>query len=188
MDNLGEKPATLLVISDSHGSTGGVLTVLEWSRSREVDALVFLGDGTTDISTSAKKTKFSAELMLIRGNCDFDPLYPYTKIFSFKKNVFFLSHGHLLDIVRGYNTLVAAAKSSGANIALFGHTHIPVKKTINGVLLINPGSLGRPRGPAGPSFATIECPKTGKPVVSFWELGIKGQIKALEDTISSSTE
>ena len=38
-------------------------------------------------------------------------------------------------------SFVAAAR--GANVALFGHTHIPVAEERGGVFLFNPGSCGR---------------------------------------------
>jgi putative phosphoesterase len=36
------------------------------------------------------------------------------------------------------------ASQSGADIIIFGHSHIPFKKKVDGVWFINPGSVGRP--------------------------------------------
>ena len=41
------------------------------------------------------------------------------------------------------DTLADAAAARGANVALFGHTHIPVAEERGGVFLFNPGSCGR---------------------------------------------
>lgn len=37
----------------------------------------------------------------------------------------------------------AHSKANGCDIALFGHTHSTCNKTVDGVLLVNPGSIGR---------------------------------------------
>ena len=41
------------------------------------------------------------------------------------------------------DTISDAAAARGAQVALFGHTHIPVAERRNGVFLFNPGSCGR---------------------------------------------
>ena len=40
------------------------------------------------------------------------------------------------DMLRYY------AEQSGCKAALFGHTHVPVNRTEEGILLLNPGSIG----------------------------------------------
>jgi hypothetical protein len=42
-------------------------------------------------------------------------------------------------------TIEDEARSRGMDIVMFGHTHKPVIQTIDGVTLINPGSLSYPR-------------------------------------------
>lgn len=43
------------------------------------------------------------------------------------------------------------------DVFLYGHTHIPVNKFIDGCLVINPGSVGQPRdGDSRASYATID--------------------------------
>ncbi len=46
-------------------------------------------------------------------------------------------------------------------LCFFGHTHLPFWEVMQGVLLLNPGSLSRPRGSFGPSFAVLEAPPLG---------------------------
>ena len=41
------------------------------------------------------------------------------------------------------DTLAEAAAARGAEVALFGHTHIPLEEQRGTVLLFNPGSCGR---------------------------------------------
>lgn len=42
--------------------------------------------------------------------------------------------------------LLELSQLSGADVILFGHSHIPLFKAIHGVAFINPGSVGRPEG------------------------------------------
>ena len=50
----------------------------------------------------------------------------------------------------------------------------------NNILLVNPGSVGRPRCKAGASFAVIEC-ALGKPLkTEFWGIGQYGKIHELK--------
>ena len=59
---------------------------------------------------------------------------------------FFICHGHKYGVKGGYGTITGAAKKYGADIVLFGHTHVPYEHYENGLYLLNPGSCGSPRG------------------------------------------
>ena len=85
---------------------------------------------------------------------------------------FFLTHGHRYGVKYSTEALAAAAGAAGADVALYGHTHVPYTATlpagatVGGVvlakplLLLCPGSLGEPRGGA-PSFATVTVRPNG---------------------------
>jgi putative phosphoesterase len=93
---------------------------------------------------------------------------PESAVLDFCDHRFFLCHGHRYSLYRDYDTLIAAARNNGADAALFGHTHVPSLDNENGLLLINPGSVGRPRSNAGATFAVIEClPETPLKVEFF---------------------
>src|SRR4029453_12282757 len=47
--------------------------------------------------------------------------------------------------VRGVPTFQPLAASSNPDIIVFGHTHKPYTKVVNGVLFINVGSVGKPK-------------------------------------------
>ena len=55
-----------------------------------------------------------------------------------------MTHGHRYGVKSGYGTALAAAKSMGAQVVLFGHTHIPFMEEREGILMLNPGSLRNP--------------------------------------------
>jgi putative phosphoesterase len=164
----------LLVISDTHGNIPALDAALRWAGGAAIDAAIFLGDGINDLSRTA--TDLSVEWHIVRGNNDYEFSLPEAAIFDFGGKRFFLCHGHRYSIYSGYHTLITAARGMNAEIALFGHTHVPCYADIGGILLVNPGSIGRPRGMAGATFALIECTPEKPPEVQFWGIGIKGNI------------
>ena len=79
----------------------------------------------------------------VAGNCDFGALEPLDGLAAFDGVVVFYTHGHMYGVKYDLDTLADAAAARGANVALFGHTHIPVAEERGGVFLFNPGSCGR---------------------------------------------
>jgi putative phosphoesterase len=165
------KNTNLLVISDTHGHKESLIAVLNWAQRRhQADALAFLGDGAGDLSEALAQTGFDAPWKAVKGNGDYEAPFPPFDILDFAGRKFFLTHGHLFSLAEGFDALAASAKSHGAGIALFGHTHIPLWEEYGGLLLLNPGSLGRPRSSHGPSFATIACPENEWFRIHYWNV------------------
>jgi len=174
----------LLVLSDTHGHTRALEAVFKWakdiSQSSGINAAVFLGDGVSDLSYGERTTGFSCDWKMVRGNMDFDFSLPLIDILNFGGHRFVLSHGHRSDVYNSYDILVAAAQNNKAQAVLFGHTHTPCYETVNNILFVNPGSVGKPRSEAGATFAVIEC-EPDKPLeVEFWGIGSQGKIKEIE--------
>jgi putative phosphoesterase len=58
------------------------------------------------------------------------------------------------------------ARSSDADVIVFGHTHVPYTRLVDGVLFVNAGSVGKPKdGDPRACYAMIEF--EGAPVVTF---------------------
>ena len=51
--------------------------------------------------------------------------------------------------------LVKAAKEAGADLAVYGHSHV-AQHVPGEVTVLNPGSVARPRDEARPSFMLVE--------------------------------
>ena len=118
----------LLILSDSHNSRLAIENILA-AEADSIDALIFLGDGLRDLE-QALTFYPSLRAYAVAGNCDFGALEPLDGLAAF-------------DGVVVFYTLSDAAAARGANVALFGHTHIPVAEERGGVFLFNPGSCGR---------------------------------------------
>ena len=174
----------LLVISDTHGSVNMLKTVFGWAAQRmppkdSICAAAFLGDGIEDLHPAMDAAGFSCNLVIIKGNNDFYTKETETAVFDFVNYRFFICHGHRYSLYGGYNALVTAAKANGANVVLSGHTHIPHQKIVDGIHLINPGSVGRPRSRIGSTFAVIECEEGKQLNAEFFGIDAKGKINKI---------
>lgn len=134
-----------IVLSDSHGDESGLRWMLEqcWKQIGPVDAYLHCGDGARDFALAASFIHARDEhalLLGVRGNCDFGcrdvPEYQTAGLGG--ANVF-ITHGHLYRAKITLSDLDRAARESGCDITLFGHTHQPCVET-RGTLMINPGS------------------------------------------------
>lgn len=139
----------ILVLSDSHGKSSPIINAIEKTNP---DAVIFLGDGVrqADIISDTYDIPF----YLVKGNCDFGE-YEYMQLIELCGKRLFFCHGHKYGVKGGYGAITQAARKYGADIALFGHTHIPYEHYENGLYLLNPGSCGSPRV-GGPTCGIIE--------------------------------
>ena len=140
------------VLSDSHSRHSALRGLIALGP---IDMLFHLGDHCSDLSEEAVgKIPFYR----VRGNCDFSGSIPYFLTLDLGGRRFFLTHGHLLGVKTGVGRLICKAKEIGADAVLFGHTHMPMQENEQGILLLNPGSVGLPRGgrPASAAILHIE--------------------------------
>ena len=162
-----------LIISDSHGSTANLREVLSRRRGMD-DALLFLGDGCKDIDVVSDSLSNIA-VFAVSGNCDFsDFLSPQKReselLLTFEGAKILLMHGHRFGITAGSaSRAVDYARQKGADILLFGHTHVKEEKYLppenedeKPMWIFNPGSISRPRDGSA-SFGTLEI-KDGKAI------------------------
>jgi len=172
----------LLVVSDTHGSVSALKTVLTWAKDHmppndSIACAAFSGDGIHDLTQASNAVGFLCEWKSIRGNNDYDHSLPDTAVFDFNTHIFYMCHGHRHSLYSGYHALVNSGKSNNADVVIFGHTHIPYLKRVGGILVINPGSVGRPRSKAGATFAVIECVSGEIPKAEFFQIGTHGGIR-----------
>ncbi len=144
----------IAIISDSHGSVENI--ALFEKRLKGVDALWHLGDHAEDAEQLA--ARLNCGFVAVRGNCDPFSDAPLTYTVSWHGKRFLLLHGHT---VSGRLHLLYAAKDANADAVLFGHSHVPSIETVEDVLLLNPGSLSRPRTSKGPSIALMSLTDDG---------------------------
>lgn len=129
----------ILVISDTHGSTKGIEKLLPLIA--ENDYVIHLGDGANDMREVS--AKYPEKVFVCAGNCDFFSSHPEEGVLETEWLRVFYCHGHRYGVKSGLGVLAIEAKRQGCDVALYGHTHQALISEINGVLLINPGTLRR---------------------------------------------
>ena len=146
----------ILVVSDSHGDTDLLYDIV--SRNRTVDLVIHLGDNLKDMGEVMRDFPTVARLGVL-GNCDFASRYIDPKsegTFTAEGRKIFYTHGHKYNVTYGLDYLVSNAKFNGCNIVLFGHTHVAMSENISDVLVVNPGSISRPRDGSRGTYARLE--------------------------------
>lgn len=150
----------ILVVSDTHGDLGNLERVLRILGSR-LDLLLHLGDGARDLDRLPRSPERSIPCLQVKGNMDSDPHLPPSRVTRAGGHLLYLSHGHAALASGSPLPMILAAREAGASACLFGHTHVPHKSYSEGLLVLNPGSLSRPRNGWGPSFALLTVPEAG---------------------------
>ena len=121
----------ILIVSDTHGRLNYFKEML--ARTGKPDRLIHLGDSEGQQDEIARLAGCPVDIgcslvgseMCIRDS--------------------FLTHGHRYQVNFGIQTLKEAALLRGADIAMYGHTHVPIINQGRDVTILNPGSLTLPR-------------------------------------------
>jgi len=138
----------ILVMSDSHGDKKALKKVVELESP---ELILHLGDHDRDCA--AIEGEFpTIPLRSVRGNCDRPSGSPETDEFEVGGKRFFITHGHIYSVKTGYSSVINNASVRGADVLLFGHTHIPYYSLTDGLSIVNPGSIGM----GGKTYAVLE--------------------------------
>ncbi len=142
----------ILVISDSHSDSRSVSLAIE--QEKDARYIVHLGDGERDMKSHLWAYP-DKTVIQIGGNCDFSAQNPSSLLFVAGGKRIFATHGHPYYVKEGLTSLYFAAREQGAELALYGHTHIPHLEIYNGITFLNPGSV------AEGFYATVDITEKG---------------------------
>lgn len=131
-----------LVMSDNHGSYSTVKSIVD-AFADQIDYNFHCGDSEFPKDDSL----WQAFDGLVGGNMDFYPGYESMQVIETPVGKVLLVHGHKHGVNIGADQVLALAKEHQARFAFFGHTHKLYATQVDGVLLVNPGSLRQSRGP-----------------------------------------
>lgn len=161
----------LFIASDIHGSLYYTNKMLEKFVESKADYLVLLGDilyhgprnglpnDYNPKEVSKRLNGYKEYIISVRGNCDsevdqmmleFPIMEKNASIFINGKRIF-LTHGHI------YNDYNMPALKRG-DYLFFGHSHCSLLKKIDGVTILNPGSISFPKDGQN-SYAIMEDDK-----------------------------
>ena len=149
----------ILVFSDSHGCTDTMIAIAH-KLEKDISHILHLGDNTEDCGL-LRRTFPAHTVCGVAGNCDFVTEDEMSAIIELSGKRIFMTHGHRYSVKHAPYRLLCAAKEREADITLYGHTHIAAITTEDGVLLMNPGSIARPRGYDHISYGIIDIADDG---------------------------
>lgn len=157
-DFKGEKK--ILVVSDNHRKLDNIYQLLE--ENPDISYFIHLGDSEGSEDAIRTHLPKGCESYFVQGNNDFFAYLPKEIEMRLGKERLFLTHGHLYGVGFDLQGLADEARARNCSMALFGHTHRPFSRVVNGVLCINPGSINFPRQEnRKPSYAMFYLDKKG---------------------------
>lgn len=149
-----------MIVSDTHGKHKGIERAL--TIEKPIDLLIHLGD----VLDYQDYYQMLAEcpIEVVAGNNDFFSDLPQEQVIEVDGCNIFMTHGHYYYVEYNHDELVKAARQHHCSIAMYGHTHRPVIEELQGVTVVNPGSMTYPRQPGHkPSYIIMETLPGKKP-------------------------
>jgi len=144
-----------LVMSDSHGNLGNLKKII--NDYPYINTIIHLGDYYRD-AARLRELHPEKEYHMVHGNCDFSVSdIPAEMVLDVEGLHILITHGNRYGVKSGLGMLQSRALNAGADVVLFGHTHVPLVQRYGDLLLVNPGSAGYPRGGSMyPTYALLE--------------------------------
>ena len=133
----------ILIVSDTHRMDDILKKLIE--KEKPFNMFIHLGDLESNETKISYMLEPDCACFIVQGNNDLFSQLPKEKEVSIKNHKALLVHGHQYGVGMGVEILKDEAISRGCDFAMYGHTHRPYLKTIDGVTILNPGSLGYPR-------------------------------------------
>ena len=146
----------IAVMSDTHYIAGATRFPVDfWQQLEGVDRICHCGD----IGDRALYEDLSAivPITAVLGNNDgpvFGGILPERHVFVIDGVRIGMFHGHRGKAPFGFGR-------EEIDLLLCGHTHVPRDEMIDGIRVINPGSVTRPRGGSGPAMGLLEINEQG---------------------------
>jgi uncharacterized protein len=129
----------IFVCSDTHGNYLETLQAV--SLARPIDFIIHLGDEIDDATMLEQVSEVPT--IKIAGNCDRCWDERRERCEEIGGHRVFLTHGDIYNVKSGLSELLAKASAIKARIVLFGHTHEAIVREIDGMLVLNPGTMHR---------------------------------------------
>ena len=148
----------LIIASDIHGSAYWCRRLCGLVEAERPDKLILLGDllyhgPRNDLPKDyAPKqvipmlSQLKEKIIAVRGNCEAEVdqmVLPFPCMADFSQllldgKTFYLTHGH-------HSNPECLPPLEEGSIFLYGHTHVKLDKTVNGIRCLNPGSVSIPK-------------------------------------------
>ena len=149
----------ILIVSDTHRHDKNLVEVLR--KVSPIDMLIHLGDA--EGSEDYIRQIANAPVHIVSGNNDFFSDLPREEEFMLGKYRVLITHGHYYYVSLDLQEIRRQARSRGADIVMFGHTHRPHLEIEDDLTVLNPGSLSYPRQEGRrPSYVIMDLDAHGE--------------------------
>ena len=149
----------ILIMSDSHGRSFYLERAI--LRTSPLDYILHLGD--IEGEEEYLRDISPCPIYIVAGNNDFFSREPKDDLIQIGNYKILLTHGHRYNVYSGTDQLKQVAREKGADIAMFGHTHVPCIDLRDDIWVINPGSISLPRQDGRkPSYIVMEIDRFEK--------------------------
>lgn len=132
----------VLVVSDSHGNNTNLRKAIA-NMGDYLDLLIHLGDSEGNFESI--KSLVSCPVYAVRGNCDSSSELPGAQLVDIGPYRAFITHGNRYGCTTSLELMREIARENGAQIVMYGHTHIPLIDCSDDITVVNPGSISKPR-------------------------------------------
>jgi len=148
-----QKNMKIVLMSDSHGYDENVRQVL--AANQDADVFLHCGDLSSD-------DRLFPQLVCVQGNNDYYSDFPPERVLSYGGLHFFMTHSHHFPPVGRPQALAARARQLGCDVVLYGHTHAYDDRYVDGIHLLNPGSLYYNRDMSKPGYMVLTIDSRGR--------------------------
>lgn len=140
----------IVVASDSHANNE-ILDLIQHHHP-EADLFLHCGDLCED-------PEYYPDWIVVQGNNDYWLDLPTRRILRVGDHRLLMEHSHRCSYFNREKNLVSSAKNLACDIVCFGHTHASMIRKMDGVFLLNPGSVTFPRDGKPRSYAILDVDK-----------------------------
>lgn len=156
----------ILVLSDTHGRLQAAQEMYErLCAGIIIDHIIHCGDYARDAEALARRYKIP--FTAVRGNCDGCTRREWKTVETPAGNILVI-HGHTEHVGQTLSGAAKLARAENCIAVCFGHTHVPVNETVDGIRMINPGSLTFPRDGTEGSAALIVATEKALTAQILW--------------------
>ena len=157
----------ILIVSDTHGRNNIYLELVE--KWKPLDLVIHCGD--VERSEYLVSQAAGCKTVIVQGNNDYFSDLPREIEMEIGKCKVMITHGHPYYVNMGHEFLAKEAAARRIDMVMYGHTHRPVIERINGVLVMNPGSLTYPRQEGRKSsYILMEMDRQGELIPKIYYL------------------
>lgn len=132
----------IAVLSDTHRYESYIKMAAKMCK--DADVVLHLGDNVSDVEIIKKE--IGKDVIFVKGNCDIERSAKVEQLIELENKKILMTHGHEYGVKSSLLNLNYRAKELGADIALYGHSHIAAIEKHDGIWFVNPGSVSLPRG------------------------------------------